>query len=217
MNRLTLYSIAFIIAVPLYLILYVTGGLADPVIFLSFLASTFFFIFSFEEKPKKQLEDPLVHFYQHSRINVYGYIMVCSTASVAFIIYIASRNPGFKLGIVSLAMWLLLIIVSYIATQYSNRNFWEDTLTDYILMRMENLYDPHLIGDLVKEILTLRNKEKKTERELLEKIITTDRYSVIKKKDIELILIYSMAYLKTIQQEQELSSDEIKEINAGRL
>lgn len=217
MNRLTLYSIAFIIAVPLYLILYVTGSLADSIIFLTFLVSTFFFLFTFEEKPKKQLEDPLVHFYQHSRINVYGYIMVCSTASVAFIIYITSRYPGFTLGVISLAMWVLLIIVSYVATEYSNRNFWKHTLTDYILMRMENMYDPHLVGDIVDEILMLRTKESKSEKEIFIQLNETQRFADIKKKDIQMIVVYSIAYLKAVQNNQELNSDEIKEINEGRI
>lgn len=211
--RLILYTIGFVLSCIFYVLL-INFPLVDSLLTLIFISSTIGFIFTREAKPEKEelLQNPKIHFYQKSRINLYGYLMVFAGAATAAIFYVATSNIAIRIGFLTLILWAILIIVSALATYYITKILFRDALYDYLVSSFDfisnyqksralafALDDFFKYGEITREHLrlTLKNELREYTPEEIEDIV-------------EVSMFYLTANAKL---EEEVVSDEIKELN----
>ncbi len=207
-QKLQNYFTTFFVFVIVF-VLFHFSPIIDTITSFAFIISTLLFIFTLEEKPKKasDYKTPEVHFYQSERINLYGIIMVCGASAAAFLFYFASTNSSIRIGIVSLFLWIVLIVISYSASMHVSKNFYADTITNYIILVTNYKKDQNILNKSVKELLETGSSEKK---KLLKSFKTNYFTETEKNRIIKHFLEYKE---RTDNGNVEITSEEIEEIN----
>lgn len=112
-------------------------GFVDSILFGVFVLSILWYVFAQEELPDKKLDVPAVHYYLKSRVNYYGYFMVGLLAGISLSYVILVQVLGVRSGLVILALWLAMLILSYKAAIWSNLNSEAMIIADYINSQIE--------------------------------------------------------------------------------
>ncbi|GAB4285553.1 MAG: hypothetical protein Kow0081_3400 [Candidatus Dojkabacteria bacterium] len=208
-----------------YIILYIftgvlffvfnSSGFIDSLVTLFFILSTIFFIFSREDKPKKEssLKIPEVHYYHRSRINLYGYLMAGGGASVAFLFYITTMN-NIRQGPIAILLWAFLILLSYYSSIYESKKMYADSVVDYILMNQKKGIPVKRIYLLVKNMMNSGTLDEKLLRKIIHDLEEKFAdYQLSDEQEEELVKIYIKYVSATNYGLSEVVSDEVSALN----
>lgn len=215
MNRLTVYTIVFVVASVLYAVLF-KFVLIDSILMISFVISTLAFIFTTEKQPEfvELLEEPKVHFYRKSRLNIYGYMMILSGVITAFGFYIASTNSSIRIGLLSLVLWLVLIIAAKLMTIYVSKIMLKDAVYDFVVMKVESLNNFHKSKVLSEGLDLFIQKRNRKKSDLINLLKNSKNFS---EEEVDVITKLTLLYLKENEDpKDEVVSDEIKELNKSK-
>lgn len=214
MERLKNYFVAFIITT-IFFILLGRFYFIDTLVVASFIISTLLFLFTQEANPKNEehLFVPKVHYYHRSHINIYGYIMAIAGVSTAFMFYVSTMY-SLRLALMSVILWSILLVVSYFANKYAGKRIYTDAIIDYVLMFQTTGIAYKRLHIVIREMVNSENYD----TSILKKIIHSveNKYGedgLNDSQENELINLYLMYVEETSISEQELVSDEIKELN----
>jgi hypothetical protein len=206
MQRFSLFTIEFIICTLIF-ILFNSLLLIDTALFIVFIISAFFYVFSIEELPRSDLmENPQVHYYKKSRVNYYGNSMFGLLIFLSIIYYlISSRLPTLRLGIVVIILWLIMLILTYLITRFTQQSLFVDIVTDYIVTYSNvNLHKKD-----IRE--TVRYLYRKGLNKSQSNKVFSSVYHHIDKKEFEKVRqSYSQYFELTLQ---PLNSSEIEALN----
>jgi hypothetical protein len=178
-----------------------------------FVLATIGFIFTTEQQPESEemLNEPRVHFYRKTRLNFYGYMMILSGASTAFIFYIASSNTSARLGFISLTLWFILILAANVMTYYISRVMFKDAVYDFLLMQIDSVNSYEKSKEL-SFILDAYLKIKNRKRKGLEKLLKDS--GSFTKEETEVITELTLLYFQeNLDPSDEVVSDEVKALN----
>lgn len=180
----------------------------DSLIFSIFLLASLYYIFAAEELPKGIFTDsPQVHSYQKNRINFYGFVMAGTFAFVAFIYYYSTFQLGVRSGVAVIALWPILLGVSYVTSKVSSKEGGYSLIRDFI--RKNSRENHESLDGLIYLIHSLYIKGLRGE-ELEEHILTNHKFVFERKFLHETMKLYTQ-YINKIT--TKITSEEVHEFN----
>ncbi len=183
-------------------------GFVDSIIFGVFILSVIWYVFAKEELPQKKLNVPAVHYYQKSRVNIYGYFMVGLLALLSLFFVFFTQVLSIRLGIAILVLWLVMLITSYYAAVWSNTNAKSLIISDFIRNSVKFSVD----FDLNAVIRKLLGAPLPFTGSALYSLITSDKnFKLIDKNKLEQVIKLFIVYIEGTR--DELVPGEIEEIN----
>lgn len=204
MISLKTYTSLFILFLIIF-ILFFGSPISDSSVVLGFFLSTVFHIFTFEQKPTKGLDNPKVHYYQKSRVNIYSYIIISFTGFATFLFYIITTLTDVRIGFTSIGLWLLIIFGSLLAQRYSEKRLQLDLIKDFAEQQMGLDYE--LVDQMIEYIDEYGIKPEDYK-------IMGKKFDEVKLPKIKKIIDLYWDYINNNSNESEyLLSEEIEEIN----
>lgn len=206
--RFSNYIFAFVLTLILYIFLLVLGiGFRGPLVTALFFLSSLMFIFTKEAKVEN-VEDyqtiPAAHYYQKSRLNIYGYMVAGSFCFIAFLFYIFSFIFSFDIALLSLILWAFYLGIVFIIKMYSANLDFVEYITDFIALNM-----PEIPRDQLKKIVGVLADRRNLDEATAQKLIK-EKFSIPNNVADRVVNLY-FRYLNGT--EEELVSGEIEELN----
>ncbi len=132
------YIIAFIVNLLTFIISQLLDiDVIDSIVPAFFFLSSVLLIFTREPQPKKGISIPSIHFYQKTRLNMFGYTVAGSLGVAAFVFYILTYYLNISAALVSLVLWVVFIVVIDFESKFFDNYDFLYYISDYVY---ENLH-----------------------------------------------------------------------------
>lgn len=209
--RFTLYVFAFFVTTLIFILLNWII-LVDSMVFATFLISTFYFIFTKEAKVKDEetLESPKVVRYFAERNGTYVNIMAVTVGICGVIFWLLSSMV--RLGLLSIGVWIIIIIGSFIAANMQSKSNFKEQLVIYLLYSLGRKYNIVTKYQTTISLIIKKEFDNKKFNASIENIIQK-LAMFFKKFEVpeEEVRISVTNYVESLN-EPEVTSDEIREL-----
>lgn len=181
-------------------------------VFATFLISTFYFIFTKEAKVKDEetLESPKVVRYFAERNGTYVNIMAVTVGICGVIFWLLSSMV--RLGLLSIGVWIIIIIGSFIAANMQSKSNFKEQLVIYLLYSLGRKYNIVTKYQTTISLIIKKEFDNKKFNASIENIIQK-LAMFFKKFEVpeEEVRISVTNYVESLN-EPEVTSDEIREL-----